>query len=65
MFLATSLYSPADVDFRITPADLDGHVAWSAALNAKLPAGSVYFTEVGHNGNGNIEVGHTHNPYFV
>lgn len=55
MFLATSLYSPADVDFRITPADLDGHVAWSAALNAKLPAGSVYFTEVGHNGNGNIE----------
>ncbi|KAH7354667.1 hypothetical protein BKA65DRAFT_496769 [Rhexocercosporidium sp. MPI-PUGE-AT-0058] len=55
MFLATSLYSPANVDFRVTPADLEGHVTWSAALNAKLPAGSVYFTEIGHNGNGNIE----------
>jgi hypothetical protein len=34
MFLATTLYSPANVDFRVTPADLDGHVAWSTALNA-------------------------------
>lgn len=65
MFLSTSLYSPADVDFRITPADLDGHVTWSAALNAKLPAGSIYFTEVGHNGNGNIEVGRFRITYFV
>ncbi|KAL2070954.1 hypothetical protein VTL71DRAFT_13980 [Oculimacula yallundae] len=55
MFLQTSLYLPADVNFRVTPADLDGHVAWSAALNAKLSPGSKYFTEVGHNGNGNIE----------
>jgi len=55
MFLATSLYLPAGQDFRVKPADLDGHVTWTAAINAKLSPGSKYFAEMGHNGNGNIE----------
>ncbi|CZS89207.1 related to extracellular serine-rich protein [Rhynchosporium graminicola] len=55
MFLETELYSPEGVNFRIKPADLDGHVNWTASFNAKLPAGSTYFAEMGHNGNGNIE----------
>ncbi|KAJ5042091.1 uncharacterized protein L3040_004649 [Drepanopeziza brunnea f. sp. 'multigermtubi'] len=55
MLLETTLYSPEDTDFRITPADLQDHIAWTADINSRLPAGSVYFLEVGHNGNGNIE----------
>jgi hypothetical protein len=29
--------------------------SWTDEINAKMPAGSSYFVEVGHNGNGNIE----------
>jgi hypothetical protein len=55
MHLSTELYSPAGVDFRLRPADLTAHVTWQAALNKRLPTGSKYFTEIGHNGNGDIE----------
>jgi hypothetical protein len=54
MHLTTELYSPAGVGFRLRPADLDAHVTWQAALNKRLPAGSEYFVEIGHNGNGDI-----------
>lgn len=55
MHLETELYSPAGVNFRIRPADLEAHISWMASLNARLPAGSNYFIEIGHNGNGDIE----------
>ncbi|EMD87112.1 hypothetical protein COCC4DRAFT_51263 [Bipolaris maydis ATCC 48331] len=55
MFLETSLYRPEGQDFRVTPQDLTAHVTWQAALNARLPAGSEFFIEIGHNGNGDIE----------
>jgi len=35
--------------------DLEGHVTWQNSFNKKLNAGSTYFIELGHNGNGNIE----------
>jgi hypothetical protein len=54
MHLTTELYSPAGGQFRLRPADLDAHVTWQAALNARLPAGSAYIVEIGHNGNGDI-----------
>lgn len=54
MHLATGLYSPDGVDFRIRPADLDAHVTWMTDINTRLPSGSAYFVEVGHNGNGDI-----------
>ncbi|QDS77798.1 hypothetical protein FKW77_005623 [Venturia effusa] len=54
MHLSTGLYSPAGAEFRIRPADLDAHVSWTANLNTRLPPGSSYYLEIGHNGNGDI-----------
>lgn len=54
MFLTTAIYSGGL--FRIEAADLAAHISWMASVNAKLPAGSNYTIEVGHNGNGNIGV---------
>ncbi len=56
MFLESDIYSPAGTTYRITTADLDQHKTWVPTINAKMPAGSSYFPEIGHNGNGNIEV---------
>jgi hypothetical protein len=55
MHLETDLYTPAGTTFRARPADLTAHVSWQTGLNARLPAGSQYFIEIGHNGNGDIE----------
>lgn len=35
---------------------MQGHLEWLPELTEKLNAGSDWFLEVGHNGNGNIEV---------
>ncbi|KAL5344246.1 hypothetical protein ACLOAV_010816 [Pseudogymnoascus australis] len=55
MFLISDIYSPAGNTFRLSPSDLDVHKSWMSTINAKLPAGSSYMIEIGHNGNGNIE----------
>ncbi|BCS22373.1 putative extracellular serine-rich protein [Aspergillus puulaauensis] len=55
MFLETDIYSPAGQIFRIGTADLDGITSWLPTIRGKLNAGSTYFVEIGHNGNGNIE----------
>ncbi|KAG0154299.1 hypothetical protein PDIDSM_1679 [Penicillium digitatum] len=55
MFLETELYSPAGKNFRIRAQDLSKIASWTDEINAKMPAGSSYFVEIGHNGNGNIE----------
>lgn len=55
MFLETPLYKPAGQSYRAKPDDLSLHVEWQATLNSKLPKGSEYFIEIGHNGNGDIE----------
>lgn len=55
MFLETSVYRPQGQSYRAKPDDLSFHVSWQAALNAKMPQGSEYFIEIGHNGNGDIE----------
>lgn len=56
MFLETDIYSPNGTTFRVVSADLDSYVTWTPQINAKMPPGSAFFVEVGHNGNGNIEV---------
>lgn len=56
MFLESDIYDPPNTTFIITPADLAQHVTWMKTVNKKMPAGSNWFIEVGHNGNGNIEV---------
>lgn len=55
MFLETSLYTPSGQSYRCKPDDLTDHVTWQATLNSKMPKGSEYFLEIGHNGNGAIE----------
>jgi hypothetical protein len=55
MFLETDIYSPAGTTFRIRPEDMTNVATWTDSINAIMPAGSSYFVEVGHNGNGNIE----------
>ncbi|KAK2629472.1 hypothetical protein QTJ16_000292 [Diplocarpon rosae] len=55
MFLSSDLYFPNNTEYRIGTADLDDHVKWTKDINSRLPNGSLYFIEVGHNGNGNIQ----------
>jgi hypothetical protein len=55
MFLETDIYSPNGTTFRIRTQDMKGIKNWIPTILAKMNPGSVYFPEVGHNGNGNIE----------
>jgi hypothetical protein len=55
MFLQTPMYRPAGQVYRAKPDDLSMHVTWQSNLNARMPAGSEFFIEIGHNGNGDIE----------
>ncbi|KAF2662497.1 hypothetical protein K491DRAFT_709857 [Lophiostoma macrostomum CBS 122681] len=55
MFLETPLYTPAGQTYRCKPDDLSAHVDWQTDINARMPTGSEYFVEIGHNGNGDIE----------
>jgi hypothetical protein len=55
MFLETPMYRPVGQNYRAKPDDLEQHVSYQAALNARMPKGSDYFIEIGHNGNGDIE----------
>ncbi|KAF2008396.1 putative extracellular serine-rich protein [Aaosphaeria arxii CBS 175.79] len=55
VFVMTELYPDYKQSYRIKAADFSEHVAWMKEINAKLPAGSNYIIELGHNGNGNIE----------
>lgn len=52
--LDTELYQPKGSTFKIRTGDLDAHVSWQKRINGRLPAGSDFWLEMGHNGNGNI-----------
>ncbi|KAH6693759.1 hypothetical protein F5X68DRAFT_164648 [Plectosphaerella plurivora] len=54
--LETDMYYPVNTTFKIRTSDLTGHVSWMADLNKRLPSGSAYKLELGHNGNGDIEI---------
>ncbi|EFY86901.1 extracellular serine-rich protein [Metarhizium acridum CQMa 102] len=53
--LETDMYLPVNTTFKLRPEDLDAHVTWQKSLNSRLPAGSDYRMELGHNGNGDID----------
>ncbi|EDO01997.1 hypothetical protein SS1G_04473 [Sclerotinia sclerotiorum 1980 UF-70] len=55
MFLESDIYSPTGTTYRIGTDDLAQHITFMRTINSKLNAGSNWFIEVGHNGNGNIE----------
>jgi hypothetical protein len=52
--LTTAMYAPSGKRFRLTPEDLVNHATWTKDINSRMPAGSDYFIELGHNGNGDI-----------
>ncbi|CAI6097229.1 unnamed protein product [Clonostachys chloroleuca] len=53
--LSTEIYYPPGTpDVRISTVDLQAHVDWQASINARMPAGSDFWLELGHNGNGDI-----------
>ncbi|KAJ4393753.1 hypothetical protein N0V93_002968 [Gnomoniopsis smithogilvyi] len=54
MHLSTDMYYPNTSTFRIRPSDLDTLSTWQTNINTRLPSGSSYFVEIGHNGNGDI-----------
>jgi len=56
MFLTTPMFDPPNATYRVVPNDLADHIPWMASINSRLPAGSNYTIEIGHNGNGNIGV---------
>lgn len=55
MFLETDMYLPVNGTFTIDPTSIGMHIPWMADINKRMPAGSNYVLETGHNGNGNIE----------
>jgi len=55
MHLETAMYFPEGTGFRSRVSDLITHQTWQTDINTRLPAGSDYFIEIGHNGNGDIE----------
>ncbi|KAK3349655.1 hypothetical protein B0T25DRAFT_247462 [Lasiosphaeria hispida] len=55
MHLETDMYFPQGTTFRIRTSDLEAHKSWQADINSRLPPGSNYVIEIGHNGNGDIE----------
>lgn len=52
--LSTGLYLPANVEFKSRIGDVQAHVSWQSNLNGRLPAGSNFWLEFAHNGNGDI-----------
>lgn len=55
MHLETDMYYPNTSTFRIRTSDLDTLASWQTNINTRLPSGSNYFVEIGHNGNGDID----------
>jgi hypothetical protein len=43
-------------NFRVSSVDMDHAITHMKSVNSRLNAGSKWFLEIGHNGNGNIEV---------
>lgn len=52
--LSTELYLPSGTEFKIRTGDLDAHIAWQTDINSRLPSGSDFRLELGHNGNGDF-----------
>ncbi|KAM3424841.1 hypothetical protein BST61_g6820 [Cercospora zeina] len=52
--LRTQTYTPQNNYYRSEPQDYQMHAVWQDDLNARLPDGSNFFLELGHNGNGDI-----------
>ncbi|KAH6896743.1 hypothetical protein B0T10DRAFT_396872, partial [Thelonectria olida] len=53
--IATELYYPSGGDdFKIQIDDLESHITWQNSINSRMPTGSDFWLELGHNGNGDF-----------
>ncbi|KAH7143658.1 hypothetical protein EDB81DRAFT_652594 [Dactylonectria macrodidyma] len=52
--LSTELYYPSGEEFKIDVEDLEAHITWQNNINARMPTGSDFWLELGHNGNGDL-----------
>lgn len=52
--LSTGLYLPSDTEFKSRTGDVEAHIIWQNGINSRLPSGSDFRLEMGHNGNGDI-----------
>ena len=52
--LSTGLYLPAGTEFKSRIGDVEAHITWQNDINGRLPAGSDFWLEMAHNGNGDI-----------
>lgn len=52
--LATEIYYPNGTEFKCRIADVEAHATWQTNINGRLPKGSDFWLEFGHNGNGDI-----------
>ncbi|CAH0056825.1 unnamed protein product [Clonostachys solani] len=53
--LSTEMFYPQNIpEVKIGVTDLEAHVDWQTSINARLPTGSDFWLELGHNGNGDI-----------
>jgi hypothetical protein len=62
MFLETTLYQ-SNTNYRITVPDLENYVTWQQDIRSRLPPGSNYTMEIGHNGNGVVD--QSTNAYYT
>ena len=55
MFLNTELYTDPSTSSRVNVKDMTQVANWLPSIKAKMNTGSVYYPEIGHNGNGNTD----------
>jgi hypothetical protein len=55
MFLETELYTDPNTTYRVNTNDMKTIAAWVPTIQAKMNTGSIYYPEIGHNGNGNVD----------
>ena len=55
MFLETELYTNPNNTYRVNVNDMTQMANWVPTIKAKMNTGSIYYPEIGHNGNGNVD----------
>lgn len=55
VFLETEIYDQPGTNYRASVSDMNNMKAWITTIRNKMSAGSIYYPELGHNGNGAVD----------
>jgi hypothetical protein len=55
VFLETEIYGQTNVNYRSSVTDMNNMKSWITTIRNKMSAGSTYYPELGHNGNGAVD----------